>query len=149
MASTAAAAPEPENAYDEYVRYLERACEAARREPAEARKRNRYAATLSLDVVSPDELDARDSTFVASLSVPVRCYTCGSVIGTNENVVRYLRARRRAAIESRCPDPVMTQQLHDMGLLRYCCRLRFVSALNLRWQDRALEDRPHFLAPEP
>ena len=57
---------------------------------------------------------------------PVRCFTCGSVIG-------HLYEDYQAGIKERKPDVV----LDDLGVERYCCRRMFLSHVDL--VDRVLK----------
>ncbi|MFB6174196.1 MAG: DNA-directed RNA polymerase subunit N [Halobacteriales archaeon] len=58
------------------------------------------------------------------MMIPVRCFTCGRVIG--EYWDEY---RRRAAPYEGDEDPA--EVLDDLGIDRYCCRRMFVSHTDL------------------
>lgn len=53
--------------------------------------------------------------------IPVRCFTCGKVIGNKFD--KYLKL-----LES---DVVVAQALDELGLKRYCCRRMLISHVDL------------------
>jgi len=54
------------------------------------------------------------------MEFPVRCFTCGSVIG-------HLYEQYKEEIKGKKPDVV----LDELGLERYCCRRMFLSHVDL------------------
>jgi len=60
------------------------------------------------------------------MEFPVRCFTCGSVIG-------HLYEKYRDETKEKKPDVV----LDELGLERYCCRRMFLSHVDLI--DRVLK----------
>ena len=53
--------------------------------------------------------------------IPVRCFTCGKVVGS-----AYVKYKTRVAMGE---DP--QKVLDDLGLERYCCRRMIISHANL------------------
>ena len=58
------------------------------------------------------------------MMIPVRCFTCGKVIG--EHWDEYT-----ARAETHDGDEPPAEVLDDLGLTRYCCRRMFVSHTDL------------------
>ncbi|PSQ16324.1 DNA-directed RNA polymerase subunit N [Halobacteriales archaeon QS_8_69_26] len=56
------------------------------------------------------------------MMVPVRCFTCGKVVGD-----RWEEFKRRVETEGEDPEEV----LDDLGLERHCCRRMLVSHKDL------------------
>ena len=54
------------------------------------------------------------------MEFPVRCFTCGSVIG-------HLYEKYKEEIKEKKPDVV----LDELGLERYCCRRMFLSHVDI------------------
>jgi DNA-directed RNA polymerase subunit N len=54
------------------------------------------------------------------LEFPVRCFTCGGVIG-------HLYEQYRGAVKEKKPDVV----LDELGMERYCCRRMFLSHVDI------------------
>ncbi len=54
------------------------------------------------------------------LEFPVRCFTCGAVIG-------HLYEDYKKLTKEKSPDVV----LDELGISRYCCRRMFVSHVNI------------------
>ena len=54
------------------------------------------------------------------MEFPVRCFTCGSVIG-------HLYEDYRAAVKDKPAEQVMD----DLGVSRYCCRRMFLAHVDL------------------
>ena len=53
--------------------------------------------------------------------IPVRCFTCGKVIGSD-----YVEYEKRVSAGENAKDV-----LDDLGIERYCCRRMFISHANL------------------
>ncbi|MEW6749073.1 MAG: DNA-directed RNA polymerase subunit N [Candidatus Micrarchaeota archaeon] len=54
------------------------------------------------------------------MEFPVRCFTCGSVIG-------HLYEQYAAMVKEKKPDVV----LDELGVSRYCCRRMFISHVDI------------------
>jgi len=54
------------------------------------------------------------------LEFPVRCFTCGSVLG-------HLHEQYRELIKDKKPDVAMD----ELGITRYCCRRMFLSHVEM------------------
>jgi len=54
------------------------------------------------------------------LEFPVRCFTCGSVIG-------HLYEQYKASVKEKKPDVV----LDELGVERFCCRRMFIAHVDI------------------
>ena len=64
--------------------------------------------------------------------IPVRCFTCGKVIGDiYDNFVERYEVYKKAVDAGEKPKETPKQILDDLGLDRYCCRRMILTHVDL------------------
>ena len=64
--------------------------------------------------------------------IPVRCFTCGKVIGSAyEEFKRRYEEYKKAIEKGEKPKETPKEILDDLGITRYCCRRMLLSHLDL------------------
>ena len=64
--------------------------------------------------------------------IPVRCFTCGKVIGSlYEEFNKRYQEYQRALINGEKPKETPKEILDDLGITRYCCRRMLLSHVDL------------------
>ena len=64
--------------------------------------------------------------------IPVRCFTCGKVIGSAyEEFKRRYEEYKKAVEKGEKPKETPKEILDDLGITRYCCRRMLLSHVDL------------------
>ncbi|HDI23835.1 MAG TPA: DNA-directed RNA polymerase subunit N [Thermoplasmatales archaeon] len=64
--------------------------------------------------------------------IPVRCFTCGKVIGSAyEEFKRRYEEYKKAIEKGEKPKETPKEILDDLGITRYCCRRMLLSHVDL------------------
>ncbi len=64
--------------------------------------------------------------------IPVRCFTCGKVIGSAyEEFERRYEEYKKAIEKGEKPKETPKEILDDLGITRYCCRRMLLSHVDL------------------
>ena len=64
---------------------------------------------------------SRPKNFITNMIIPVRCFTCGKVIGNKWESYLTLLGQDRSEMEA----------LDELGLVRYCCRRMLLTHVDL------------------
>lgn len=80
-----------------------------------------------------EERERRDRNPTGDLMIiPVRCFTCGKVIGSAyEEFKRRYEEYKKAIEKGEKPKETPKEILDDLGITRYCCRRMLLSHVDL------------------